>query len=99
MAGNDPSRVLVVCDAGPLIHLHELGCMDLLADFAAVLVPETVWREVERHRPEALQMRGVKLERVSPAQDEPPELETLARLLTLHQPGLADGGTGCKLAA
>ena len=42
MAGSDPSRVLVVCDAGPLIHLHELGCMDLLADFAAVLVPETV---------------------------------------------------------
>ena len=30
-------------------------------------------------------MRGVKLERVSPAQNEPPELETLARLLTLHQ--------------
>lgn len=85
MAGNEPSRLRVVCDAGPLIHLHELGCLDLLTDFAAVLVPESVWREVERHRPEALAIREVTLERVSPAQAEPPELETLARLLTLHQ--------------
>ena len=35
---------LVVCDAGPLIHLDELGCVDLLSDFSEVLVPETVWR-------------------------------------------------------
>jgi hypothetical protein len=28
---------LVVCDAGPLIHLDELGCMDLLLDFSEVL--------------------------------------------------------------
>ena len=40
----------VVCDAGPLIHLDELGCLDLLSDFPLVLVPEEVWRE----RPVAL---------------------------------------------
>lgn len=29
-------RASVVCDAGPLIHLDEAGCLDLLADFAEV---------------------------------------------------------------
>ena len=28
----------VVCDAGPLIHLDELGALDLLGDFSKVLV-------------------------------------------------------------
>ena len=28
-------RPLVVCDAGPLIHLDEIGCLDLLTDFSA----------------------------------------------------------------
>jgi predicted nucleic acid-binding protein len=44
----------VVCDSGPLIHLDELGSLDLLGDFATVVVPEPVWLEVERHRPAAL---------------------------------------------
>jgi hypothetical protein len=33
-------RSIVICDAGPLIHLDELGCLDLLADFRDVLVPD-----------------------------------------------------------
>jgi hypothetical protein len=33
----------VVCDAGPLIHLDELDSLDLLCDFASVLVPRSVW--------------------------------------------------------
>jgi hypothetical protein len=41
MAGTDLASALV-CDAGPLIHLEELGCLDLLRDFAAVLVPDAV---------------------------------------------------------
>jgi hypothetical protein len=32
------SATQVVCDAGPLIHLEELGCFDLLRDFAEVVV-------------------------------------------------------------
>jgi predicted nucleic acid-binding protein len=55
----------VVCDAGPLIHLDELGCLDLLADFASVLVPDLVWREVARHRVDALRQKAVTLERVA----------------------------------
>jgi hypothetical protein len=42
-----------------LIHLDELGCLDLLADFHIVFVPEQVWREVESHRPGVLQASGV----------------------------------------
>jgi predicted nucleic acid-binding protein len=48
------SPLEVVCDAGPLIHLDELDCLDLLSDFASVLVPEEVWKEVAHHRPRAL---------------------------------------------
>jgi predicted nucleic acid-binding protein len=44
-------RPIVVADAGPLIHLDELGCLDLLADFSVVHTTTQVWREVLRHRP------------------------------------------------
>lgn len=44
----------VICDAGPLIHLDELGCIVLLDDFDEVLVPAQVWQEVMHHRPSAL---------------------------------------------
>ncbi|RPJ37238.1 MAG: hypothetical protein EHM35_06755 [Planctomycetaceae bacterium] len=54
----------VVCDAGPLIHLDELGCLDLLSDFQAVLVPGLVWQEVAQHRTTALEQRSVQLTRV-----------------------------------
>jgi hypothetical protein len=50
----DQKPPLVVCDAGPLIHLDELGSLDLLADFPDVLVPDAVWREVNLHRPGVL---------------------------------------------
>lgn len=45
---------LVICDAGPLIHLEELACLDLLRDFADVLVPDAVWQEVQHHSPSSL---------------------------------------------
>ncbi len=46
---------MVVADAGPLIHLDELNCLSLLADFHEVHVPETVWAEVLQHRPQAFE--------------------------------------------
>ena len=54
MAMIDRTPLLVICDAGPLIHLDEVGCLDLLSDCLEVLVPPRVWQEVERHRPAAL---------------------------------------------
>ena len=44
----------VICDAGPLIHLDELGGISLLDDFPSVLIPDQVRQEVTRHRAEAL---------------------------------------------
>lgn len=72
----------LVLDAGPLIHLDELSCLDLLADFPSALVPDEVWNEVRRHRPQALDVPPFKLERrtVPPA---PPDLATLFKAFSL----------------
>src|SRR5687767_6315799 len=45
------SNVLVVSDAGPIIHLDELNALDLLAGLGEILIPSVVWNEVQRHRP------------------------------------------------
>ena len=84
MATTEQPMPLVVCDAGPLIHLDEVGCLDLLADFSEVLVPEAVWVEVLKHRPGALAHAEVTLRRVRATAPEPPELEALAQVLSLH---------------
>jgi len=55
MERTDAARVRTASlDAGPIIHLDELGCLSLLFDFQELLVPIAVWKEVERHRPSAL---------------------------------------------
>ena len=81
---NDAPALLVVCDAGPLIHLDELNCFDLLADFSRVVVPHVVWREVELHRPTALDQKRIRLTRLKPREKPPAELISLHRLLALH---------------
>jgi len=48
MAATD--GVLVVLDAGPLIHLDELSCHYLLDGFATLLISSIVWQEAIRHR-------------------------------------------------
>lgn len=84
MGETDQRPPLVVCDAGPLIHLDELACLDLLGDFPSVLVPEDVWHEVQRHRPGAVSQTVVTLRQISPTQPVPPALAAMARLLALH---------------
>src|SRR6267142_1226693 len=81
---NDAQATLVVCDAGPLIHLSELDCLDLLANFSRVVVPDVVWREVEHHRPTALDQKTIRLERLKPREEPSAELISLHRLLALH---------------
>jgi predicted nucleic acid-binding protein len=49
------SPTIAICDAGPLIHLDELGSVDLLTEFGEILIPEQVCVEVTRHRPRALE--------------------------------------------
>lgn len=82
---NDVPTSLVVCDAGPLIHLNQLECLDLLADFSRVLMPEVVWEEVHQHGPSALNQLAVRLERVRPRGTPSAELTALHRLLALDR--------------
>lgn len=74
---------LVVADAGPLIHLDELAALDVLGDYTAILVPEAVWREVERHRPSALLHPAVNLVCQSIVSASP-QVNAVAALYTLH---------------
>jgi len=73
----------VVCDAGPLIHLDELGCLDLLTDFGAVLVPDIVWQEVAQHRPGALGQTVPRLTRVGISLPDEVGFKTLVRAFSL----------------
>src|SRR6266568_937707 len=102
MAGSEDSPPVVVCDAGPLIHLDQLGCIELLADFPQVLVPDAVWEEVNRHRPSALGPSAVRLMRTSAPVRLTAELEALSRLLSLHRGEqealqVAEAHAGCLL--
>ena len=45
------TEIVAVLDAGPLIHLDELGCLNLLNDLKVLLVPQAVLEEALRHRP------------------------------------------------
>ena len=74
---------VVVADAGPLIHLDELEALDVLSDYAAVFVPNAVWLEVQRHRPEALQRINVNLVRQLPPIPSA-RINAMAAMYTLH---------------
>ena len=77
------SQAVVMCDAGPLIHLDEIAALDLLSDFSAVFVPDEVWGEVERHRVEALHRVEVNLSRVTVHAEPDPEFDALVHALIL----------------
>ena len=40
---------VVVTDTGPLLHLHQVGAMHLLAHLGNIQVTPTVWSELQRH--------------------------------------------------
>lgn len=54
------AKTKVICDAGPLIHLDELGCIELLSGFDEILVPDEVWEEVKNNRSQALEYSELK---------------------------------------
>lgn len=86
MAKAEGFAKVVVCDAGPLIHLDELDSLALLGDFPEVLVPEAVWREVLRHRPSALEKKTAVLVRIAPSREQTtPLLRGLFETMSLHR--------------
>jgi len=84
MAATEPLLRVVVADAGPILHLDELGCLDVLNDFAEVLIPPAVWEEIARHRPAAL--KGSLVLKKIPVTSEPDErLKNLGQRFALHR--------------
>lgn len=71
---------IVVCDAGPIIHLDEVACIELLSDFPEVLVPVAVWDEVAKHRAQALGYSSIRFNKVTPTETPSIELDALSRL-------------------
>ena len=57
------SPATVICDAGPVIHLDEINCLNLLDDFEEIIIPAAVEKEIKRHRLSALQRSDLKLRR------------------------------------
>jgi predicted nucleic acid-binding protein len=68
MEKTETSSPLVICDAGPLIHLDELACLDLLSDFKSILIPDEVCSEVEHHRPAVFSHPRLSFTRINATQ-------------------------------
>ncbi len=77
------SSIRAVCDAGPVIHLDELNCLELLCDFQEIILADTVWEEVKHQRPEALKKPGIHFMRVSQDYPEGELLRTMCRVFSL----------------
>ena len=83
--GLNKSPFSIVCDAGPIIHLDELNCLDLVFDFNKVFMPDAVLQEIELHRPQVLQNNLYNFEQVTVDTIQNIELETLIASLSLHK--------------
>ena len=81
--GVSKESVSVVCDAGPLIHLNELGCLSLLNDFADVLVPEQVWLEVAQHQANAFDESALDFQTVPVNISSTASFQSLVKSLSL----------------
>ena len=77
------SGVKLICDAGPIIHLDEISCLDLLNDFDEIIIPPAVEREIATHRPSALQGSNLVLRTQEKKIDIKEELFTLCRSFSL----------------
>ncbi|GAG05352.1 unnamed protein product, partial [marine sediment metagenome] len=76
-------RTRVVCDAGPVIHLDELSCLDLLSDFQEIVLSDTVWKEISGYRPGALKREDLPFVRSSGEISVNEPLLTMCRMFSL----------------
>lgn len=77
------ATITVVCDAGPIIHLDELGCLYLLGDFQEIFLSDTVWKEIGQYRPSALKRTGLSLIRSRGVVPSNEPLLTMCRIFSL----------------
>jgi len=73
----------VVLDAGPIIHLDEIGCINLLSDFDEPLVPESVWKEVRHHRPSAFQKNAISFKKTNVGTEKTEQVYILSNAFNL----------------
>ena len=78
------TEIVAVLDAGPLIHLDELGRLGLLSDFKQLLVPQAVLDEALRHRPGMKLAALSNLESIAHPPPLPADLLKLADEFALH---------------
>jgi predicted nucleic acid-binding protein len=74
---------VVICDAGPILHLDELNSLNLLSDFTTVLIPKAVWQEVENHRPQAFQSAISNFSRINVEITASEPVQALSKALSL----------------
>jgi len=77
------SKIKAVCDAGPVIHLDELNCLDLLCDFQEIILADTVWEEVKHYRPTALKNTDIPFVRSVREHPKDELLRTMCRIFSL----------------
>jgi hypothetical protein len=87
MAGSEAAPAVV--DAGPIIHLDELGCLDLLEGLGELSIPQAVWEEVRRHRPQ-LRESSVPKRKLVDVPGNPSA--TLSALISSGQPDVTQAG-------
>lgn len=75
--------ITAVFVAGPIIHLDELDCLYLIADFQENLLPESVWKEINQHHPSALKKSDLSLVRSSKNYPAGEKLHTMCRVFSL----------------
>ena len=75
--------IKAVCDAGPIIHLDELDCLNLLSEFSEILLSETVRKEINQHRPFALEKSGLSFIKCSQEYPVNESLHTMCRIFSL----------------
>ena len=76
-----PTRV--ICDAGPIIHLDEINCLNLLNDFKEIILPFSVEREIAVHRPSALTASSLTVKRLAESLDIGEKLHALCQIFSL----------------
>ncbi len=83
--GKNDSETCVVCDAGPIIHLRELGSLHVLSDFKLVAVTHGVQAEVRQHCSIDFEALTVTWSFMSPRFPLPPEAKTLCDMFSLDK--------------
>ncbi len=75
----------VVLDAGPIIHLDEIESLHLLKNFKELLIPEAVWKEIEYHRPAALNINNIPFIKIPVLMDIDSPLAILCNTFDLDE--------------